>query len=270
MQIGFKCPLDDSNRTFDYCIKECGAKCYQGNLPLLLALIPSNRPVVPDVWSVTQVVAPPQVTLLRQRHDYYAPPNRTVFMQWGTAWHQMIEGQRAKLEELGVADQYIMEDRFDVQVPTSLGEIGLRGTPDLYIPHTKTLWDYKTTKAYSIGKAFKSNTEYFWQLNMYRHYHFPEAERLVVCGIVRDHSLRVEEKDGIEEIVIKDVEIFHSDDVENYTTERLINLKVCQDHNLTPRPCTTEERWRGVRCEKYCAVNKFCTQWQNESNQGGR
>ena len=269
MQVGHKCPLDGTNRTFDYCIKECGAKCYRDNLPLLLALIPEQRPVVSDLWSVTQITKPPQITLLDQKHDYYVLPRHTTFMQWGTAWHNMIESQRGKLEELGVADKYIMEQRFNVKIPTSLGEIGLRGTPDLYIPHTKTLWDYKTTKAYSIGKAFKSNEEWLWQLNIYRHYGFPEAEKMVVCGIVRDHSWRVEEKEGIEEITIRDVEKYLDKDVEDYVTEKLVYLKTCQDNNLYPRPCTDEERWLNykgeyMRCERYCPVKDFCNQYQDE------
>jgi hypothetical protein len=181
-------------------------------------------------------------------------------MQWGTAWHNMIEAQREKLAALGVLDQFLMEKRFDVEVETSLGKIGLRGTPDLYIPKTKTLWDYKTTKAYSIGKAFKTNTEYFWQLNIYRHYKFHEAEYMVVCGIVRDHGWRVEEKEGIQEITIRDVDKYLDKDVEEYVTERLVYLKTCQDNELYPRPCTEEETWRGMRCDKYCAVNEFCEQ----------
>jgi len=260
-QIGHLCPLDDRQVSFTYCIEECGGACYQGNLPLLLTVIPEQRPIVKDKWSVTQIVTPPQVTLLRQRYGYYAKPNSSVFMQWGTAWHNMIEAQKSKLEELGVADEFLMEQRFDTEIETSLGKIGLRGTPDLYIPRTKTLWDYKTTKAYSIGQAFNSNTEYFWQLNTYRRYKFPEAERLVICGIVRDHSWRVEEKEGIQEITIRDVPIYNDKDVEDYVTERLVYLKTCQDNDLYPRYCTKEERWGGVRCDKYCAVNTFCEQY---------
>jgi len=84
MQCGHKCPLDGTNRTFDYCVKECGAKCYLDNLPLFLTFIPEIRPYVPGQFSVTQIPKPPQITLLEQRNDYYVLPRRTTFMQWGT------------------------------------------------------------------------------------------------------------------------------------------------------------------------------------------
>lgn len=263
-QTAFRCPLDDMKYTFDYCIQICEAKCYRGNVPLLLFAMPDERPVIKDQWSVTQITSPPQVTLLRQRYDYADYPNRGIKREWGTMMHKGLAEQEEKLKNYGLENDFIIEKRFDVVIETSLGIINLRGTPDIRILKQKALWDYKGTTAYSIGKAFKTNKEWFWQTNIYRHYAFPDAEELVICGFVRDHTKRLEENEGIQEVTMKDVPIYPDKDVVDYVIERLVYLKTCQDNDLYPRYCTDEERWGGVRCEHYCAVNEFCEQYQKE------
>jgi hypothetical protein len=169
---------------------------------------------------------------------------------------------------------FMTEDGFIVKVPTSMGYITLTGIPDLYITSTQEQWDYKTTKAYVMGKKWSEQEEWFWQANIYRHYKNKEAKALVIGGAIRDFGWDTRERDGLSEFSMKETPMYLGDDIENYVTERLVYLKTCQDNNLYPRYCTERERWFGWdrmrkkdvyrRCERYCGVSAFCRQWREE------
>jgi len=266
-----KCPLNDTAVTVDDCL-ECGAKCLHGNLPLHLARLSKERPVITDQWSVTQITSPLQITVLKERNAMVVDPMDGVFATWGTAWHKMVEGYST----VGNG-RYIAEDYFEGAIETPLGHITLTGTPDLYDKELQTLWDYKTTKAYSMGKAWKSNEEWFWQLNLYRFWHFPEAKRMFICGAIRDYGWQTKERDGLDPITIKEVPIYDDKVVLDYTVTHLTVLKRCQDEGIDPPECTDADRWMNydkrknkkvyMRCERYCAVADVCPQWQGELNE---
>jgi len=273
---GNLCPLDETPRRHAYCLK-CGGKCVQGNMQLFLALMGDTRPVVKDNWSVTQVTSPLQITVLKNIVDYYPRPKARASMVLGTAWHMYLESMKSKLQQLRIADDYVMEKRFVREIELPSGTVTFGGTPDLYIKSQKTLWDHKLTKAYSAGKAFDSNGEWFWQTNIYKYFAFPEAEKILIDGFVKDFGWETNARDGIEEVEIKDVPMYSQGEIYGYLFGRLSILKACQDLGVPPPECTDEERWLGwdrkrtenvyKRCERYCAVSDVCPQWQGELNE---
>lgn len=269
-----KCPLDDKSRSLGFCIK-CSGKCLHGNLPLHLARIPRERPVIKDQWSVTQLTSPLQITLLKQRNEIAIDPMDGVFATWGTAWHMMVEMAYTNLDD-NVAN-FIIEKHMRVQVATTYGDVILTGIPDMYDTEQKILWDYKTTKAYSMGKAWESNEEWFWQLNLYRYWKFPEAEKMLICGAIRDYGWQTKERDGLDPITIREVPRYSDKDMLDYTVTRLSTLKRCQDEGLDPPECTDADRWQNwdrkkkksvyMRCERYCPASDYCEQWKEELNE---
>ena len=170
--------------------------------------------------------------------------------------------------------RYLSEKQMRILVETPYGMVTFTGKPDLYDTEHKILWDYKTTKAYSMDKAWESNTEWFWQLNLYRHWKFPEAEKMLICGAIRDYGWQTKERDGLDPITIREVPKFDGKDILDYTITHLSVLKRCQDEGLDPPECTDEDRWQNwdrkqkknvyMRCEKYCAVAEVCPQWNSD------
>ena len=267
--VGFTCPKDDSKRKFDYCFKECKEHCQP--LPLLLSLS-QHRDVVPNRYSVTEILNPPQVVYLQRNNDYYEYPQNLIWTTFGTAWHSVIEGQEETLGEMGVLDNYGIEEPFKKEIDIGGSTVTLTGRPDLYVKHTKTLWDFKTKKFYYDLKYLLERENWdegkeIWQLNIYRVYKYPEAEKMKLCCLVKDWNRSVRDKYGVKPVEQLDVPWIDSGEVIKKVTELCALHMRCQENPETIPNCADEDVWinrNGVplRCTEYCYGREFCPQFK--------
>ena len=275
--IGFVCP-DGEKRTFDFCIKECRNRC-KYPFPLLLALM-SDRKVVPNSYSVTEILNPPRIVYYTRNFTYFAAPKSLIWQTFGSAWHNIIDFQKTQIKDLGLEDEYLIEESFEKIFTIQTGEIRLnhqeiepvklRGRSDLYCTSTKTLWDFKTMKQYPVQKAWKrdwSGSTYPMQLNIYRVYQYPEAEKIMISAIIKDHSRGIEEKYGMEPVERLEVPIIPDLEVKE-TVKELLKIHVeNQEDPSKIRQCTNDELWinkkgERLRCMEYCPVKDLCPQWK--------
>jgi len=278
MLVGFQCPKDGKDRKFDYCFSSCPETCEP--LPLLLSLAQS-REVEDMVYSTTEILNPPQVVYMNRNFDYYESPDRLVWSTFGTAFHTLMESHDKQLAELGVHEDYHIEESFEWEMRTDAGVAWLVGTPDMYHPPTKTLWDFKTKKFYYDLKYFlpdnwKEWDKEKWQLNIYRVFKWNEAKKMKLEVLVKDWNRGLKEREDVDPIMQFDVP-FIEDKVVRETAKELCEIHLTnQDDPSKIRPCTKEELWFNkddipLRCTEYCGAGKNnCPQfkeWEKKNEQ---
>jgi len=271
--IGNVCPRDGTRCNYDFCIYACKERCLP--LPLILTLA-RRRIVVPGVYSTTEILAPPKVVWLNRNTDFYVNPMSQTYAALGTSFHSIMEEGAAEAKELGAGDQFIVEQPFRIEFDTPVGHATLTGRPDLYDTTDKTLYDWKTVKGYSVKKAREGDWgTYLMQVNIYRVYGFPEAERQKLVFMVKDHDRKMRLRDGLEPVEVVDVPLLFASDVKRVVFDLLtLHLNVQRDPQTYLRDCTDEEVWRTDktgeprRCQDFCPQGQDrCVQWLTEQKE---
>ena len=261
---GFNCPLDGRDVPFSFCQFECPLRCME--LPILLSLT-GSREVVPGVYSVTEILKPPRVVNYNRQVEHYANPFDLMFMQLGTAFHSIVEGQR------DMSPNHLFERQLSFESPVQIGErtIKLRGTPDQYDLNTETLTDYKTAGYYAVKLLMAGkwdDSDYQKQVNLYRRFAFPKCKRMQLVMLIKDYSRKLKHE-GIPPLVTIVVPPIPDDELDREIAGRLTDILAGESNWLDSRDCTDTERWKNksgeyVRCEDYCMVSPVCPQFRGE------
>ncbi len=266
MLKGFICPRKWQSTGLNgvepkFCLTQCSKTCM--SRPLLRAIIGQNRESKPDIWHVTEILDPPQPVYLRRNRDYYASPYSFVWAIFGSAVHNILErhGDNSTDE---MPTNYVVEKKFEVPIL----DVTLTGRIDLYDSGEKIIWDYKTIKEYSV-KLMKQgvwDNKYKDQLNIYRAYGFPEADKLMLECIIKDWGVASEFK-PVEDIEVPIIEV---------EKVKIMAEQLLQEHLDAQigayRNCTDAERWINnnpksrnykipIRCRDFCPVSTICEQY---------
>jgi len=194
----------------------------------------------PNIISVTTLINPPKIRLLRQRHDVEIEEDITenIWSLLGSAVHEV----------LGRVDDKnrLIEERINIPVN---GKV-VSGKSDIYEITEKCIQDYKVTSAWSIVFSPEGKKEWIEQLNvyawLYRQLGF-DVERLRIVAILRDWSKTKAQADSdYPQLQIKVIEIplWSFDQQDMYVVDRvsLHQLFEPKEDDLIPC-CTPEERW---------------------------
>ena len=191
-------------------------------------------------YSVTELMSPPQVRRLREKHDAVIEQDVSD-MLWqllGSALHVVLER--------GQTPGHITEERLFKEVDG----VRISGAIDLQeeTPAGIIITDYKFTSAWAV---MQDKVDWQQQLNIYK-WLVETVKRkkvigLKICALVRDFS-RHETKEGYPKAPIEMVDIPMWDAVktETYIRERLEmhrNAKVSHDFDEQLQHCSKEERW---------------------------
>ena len=236
-------------------------------------------------YSVSEVIRPPRITILSQRHqeEIRAKPldiNALLESFDGTATHRMFEGL------LQDEPDFILERRLFVEL------FGRRvsGCPDMIHVPTRTLYDYKKT---SVWKAILGDTSHWCeQLNTYAHLIRVnlglDIGQIFVLAWWKDFAERDRELSGdrrypaskIEQIAIP---LWSPEDQEQFLRRRVYDLVIAESFpdNLLPE-CTPEDMWirgggwavmpytggrRGRRAARILATREEAEQWMTDNAQ---
>lgn len=205
-------------------------------------------------FSVTELVAPTQVTMLKRRHDVYVQPDEGIKSALGTLMHYAIE-MATPVDDTTILREHKMVREFEGV------EIG--GTADLINMNHGS--DYKLTSRYSVKKMLdkgvrEGSPDYFWQGNIYS-WLYGGAQSWELVLVTRDHDSRTKHR-PVETVMVP---LLPLEEVEAYIRGRVAELKSnldAPDHALTP--CTDEDMWGGRRCAGYCEGAAFCHQYRPE------
>ena len=226
--------------------------------------------------STTQCLRGTREAYLMLTRNYAIDPKSMMFALLGTQTHANLEH--------GMEEGDLGEQRLDDGVST--------GAFDFYSPENEgTLFDYKTYGSYVAAKTMGMGTKKVLvghykngkpryrtvitygnakhmfdlavQMNDYRMkieniLHKPVAN--MVCEIiVRDGNTYMATSRGVtENAYLVPVGKISDRWMKRYMEKKAGDLIKALETKTLPPPCKTRECWGGNKCEKFCAVNKFC------------
>lgn len=184
----------------------------------------------PKKISGTTLIAPPRIAALKQKHDPNIEQDASdmVYALQGRAVHTILEE--------GAAPGGLYEFRSEREYLGSIVSAKLDAWEE------GVLMDYKWTE---------SRPKPVWeeQLNV-------EVDLLAYQNIeVKQVQVVAFRRGWIEVVPMK---LWTPKERDTYIIDRV------QKHQLAAKglpECTDEEIWQGRRCQKYCLVSRFCTQW---------
>ena len=188
--------------------------------------------------SVTQLIGPPQIRLLSEKHKDELEQDVTdrIFMLFGSAVHNILE--KANTEG------YINERRFI----STVDGIRIGGQVDLIHIEDGILYDYKTTSAWSIIYEVNGKPEWEQQTNCYSWLAEQEGVEInqikVVC-ILKDWSKGQAQKKfdyPKQPVVTLNIPKWSKDKIDTYIKSRVKLHKTAQESGIHP-PCSPKERW---------------------------
>lgn len=229
-------------------------------------------------WSVTQLISPPKIAVLRDEHAQAIAEKTDLADQFwslmGSNIHKILEGFEA-------AD-HVVEERIHTTVE------GLRISGQIDVQRHQNgrvgIVDYKFT---SVWSATRPKPEWEQQLNAYAYLLQKEkglvVESIHVCAILRDWRatdvLRRKEYPEAP-VVMREQRLWSFEEQEAWVTARVRGLMEAQAalHLGDELPeCSDEDRWlrdgTPIRCNNFCDVRDYCGQWarhKEEENAKGR
>lgn len=200
-----------------------------------------------DTFSVTELLNPAKITLLRRRHREEIVQDVTdlFYRTWGNLMHQWLENFSE--------GECLKEERLKAK----LGEYYLTGKPDLY--YDKVVWDYKLTSVWTY--IYKSRQlDWEKQLNMYK-YLVTKADfhvkALKIIAMFRDWSKTRDQNESEypNQVEVIDVPMWDYDVIENYIRQKihlLVTHRDMSDNDIIF--CSQKDRWQDD--EKWAVMKK--------------
>lgn len=248
--------------------------------------------------TVTQLVGPAQVRVLRKQYDELITEDAAerIWSLFGQSIHTILER----------SGQLSPDTIEEWRLFTKYGDHVLSGQIDLLDIDASTMWDFKTTSIWAIKDGPKS--EWVAQLNVLhwlveRNGGKGDVKRLCVCTILRDWTRTMCKKspDWIPDVPVKVIEVPMW---APYVTEAYVKERLAEHFGECVPECSAIDRWaksdtwavmkpkrqsalrvyesiglaehhvaqeaglyiefrpgESTRCEHYCSVADFCPQF---------
>lgn len=223
--------------------------------------------------SVTELIDSPRIRVLKRKHDAEVELEAESLLAsfLGTCFHKGIESGT----KTGTTER-----RLEIKVRGWK----LSGGMDHY--HDGVLTDYKTATTWKTMLDCKDGRIEEWenQLNVYAHIlraNGHPVNKIMLFALFKDWnrgSLRQNATKGNifspyvqggypeNSWLYFELNLWSPDKAEAYVIER---VKMHQDAEKKLPLCTSKEIWKNAgRCKSYCAVSKFCTQFEEQSKTG--
>jgi hypothetical protein len=192
-------------------------------------------------YSVTGLLTPPKVSLLREQYSDRMEMDISdkMYTFLGTALHKVME------------DTVMPENcTYEERLFTEIDGTTISGAIDIQerIPAGTIVWDYKVTSVWSV---MNEKAEWVQQLNMYKWFvETVKKERVVglkICAFLRDWSgNKTGENYPEASIVIVDIPLWSATEAQEFIRNRLNahkEAKMVMDFGQEPPPCSDKERW---------------------------
>lgn len=216
-------------------------------------------------FSVTELLKPSRQWALQKQHEAEIVEDISdrLWALYGKMGHKLFEDQAVKNE--------LVETRFFVNIDKSIVSAQI----DNLCLESGTLSDYKFTSSWGFMANRPPKAEWVAQLNMQRFIlsvNGHSAQTMQIIGLLRDWQIREADKNADypqTPICVMPIPIWSLADTKAYISERVKSHKAA----LEKLPdCTLDDLWfrkgKFTRCESYCAVSKFCSQFnQLKENQ---
>jgi len=206
------------------------------------AMAAHHRPHDPNVLHVTELVQPPRIQILQQRHEGEIIED-AMDRFWafrGTAMHEVIAAMPPK------------PDRH-TELSVSLNHSGILVTGTIDLIDGDTLSDWKFGSVFGVIFDPDGKPEHRAQVNLYRYLLamspiLPKVQRLQLIYLMNDWSERRALQGGnypSKPVVVIEVPMWDNDTAAQYLDERValyMNCRLVTDDELPL--CSDKERWR--------------------------
>lgn len=203
--------------------------------PIVKAAQHNEHQVLPGAISVTQLILPPRIRVLRERHDYEMDVSEMTWMLFGSALHKILES----------------DDDSEVFLSADFGIHGdnhlLCGTVDRI--KDGVLSDYKCTSVWSLILGEKPEWEA--QLNLYAELcrrNSMSLQRLQIVALLRDWSASKAQHTADYPpcpIMTVPIAMWDGDTCRRYIRDRFALHRRAEQLPDEELPmCTSEERWK--------------------------
>jgi len=207
-------------------------------------------------FSITELIAPPQIRVLRKAHSKEIEEDvlDKVNLFIGSAVHKAIEAAANGGVE-------IQEKRLFAKV----AGVKVSGAVDCYVPAESHIYDVKVVQSSKI--KWKSYEEWESQLNCYAYLcrlHQMPVERLTIVAFIKDWSRAEAESDPRypRHIIVQvPLSVWPEEQAKAYIRERVrVHIEAMAD--VSVHPCSDKDRWKNnLRCKEFCQVKSWCTQY---------
>lgn len=210
-------------------------------------------------FSITELIAPPQKRALQIKHENEIEEDASgrLYSLYGQLIHALLE--RANSSEL-------VEQRFF----TDVGPYKVSAQIDSLDIDSGILTDFKFTTSYHFMAHKPPKPEWIQQLNVQRWIlkrHDYAVTEIQIVGLLRDWQFSKAKQDKnypSGNIAKMKLPIWSDEETVLFLKER-INLHYAARKGRQI-DCTEEETF-GWKCDLYCNVNKFCSQWARRNNE---
>jgi len=195
-------------------------------------------------FSVTELLNPPIIRLLRTRHwdELEEDASDRIWALWGSIGHGVLERAASVDGNMEFVEKRLTIERLGVKVS---GQIDLCTMKDDF---TQTITDFKTTSVYSVLDKPHGKPEWEQQLNLYAHIcreHGIQVDNLEIIALLRDwRPSELKKKPGYPEKSVLAIEIpmWDNDRAEKFLMARLQAHLEADSFQQAP-VCSPEERW---------------------------
>lgn len=214
-----------------------------------------------DSWrTVTELIGPPQIALLKRRHadEIVVDVTDRIYTMCGQIVHGIVERASAKMKDSGW--------RFEERIYAEVMGKRISGSYDFFHEETGHLIDIKYSTAWS-GMQGKPKDEWILQMNSLRELlskQKREVKKMEILLIIRDWNKKEAARNpGYPQshVLTLPVPMWPQNKCFFYLSSRVEMHILCEEKMIN---CTDSERWlrNGVygRCRFYCDVSKFCPQ----------
>lgn len=218
------------------------------NLPQVIidCLVDDDHEYQPNRYSVTELINPPRLTMLKRRHEVEEDASDMVNKLFGDAFHAYL-----KSHDKSEHTEYKMEEL--------VGDCTLVGIIDKYADYT--VIDYKTTTVYKVVMQDFSDWRllglmYAWLLRR-RGLYTGKLQYIAFLKDWQSSKAKYDENYPAQQIYVYEYDVTASDmvEIEAFIRDRLAILTACVNVPDDELPlCTPEERWSTQT--KYAVMKK--------------
>lgn len=206
-------------------------------------------------YSATGLIKPPRIVALEERHDHEMEidVDDRVFILYGHLGHALLERAGKKLKNRINEVRYFGEID-GIKISAQVDSLSL-------VDGVLRDWKFTTVYGFKVGTSPKDDwiQQMNIQLELLRQNNL-DANKLQIWGLLRDwRPMESKKQQGYPtKLGWHDIEIYPREKTRAMISKMIMAHRSAK---ITIPLCSKEENWSGRRCDGYCDVNKYCSQY---------
>ncbi len=212
-------------------------------------------------FSITGLIQPPRIRRLTELHkdELEEDVDDCIFRLYGHMGHTLLERADSGHSLFKIIEKRYFAEIDGVKISAQIDSLSL----DM----DGLLIDWKVTSVYGFRVGEEPKPEWVQQMNgqlwLLKQNGIDGVKRMQIWGLLRDWR-PAEKRRSVgypNKLGFHDIPVWPEPETRAWISER-INVHKKADNEIPL--CSDEDNWKGRRCDGYCAVSKFCKQYQSK------